>query len=117
MLKIRRAQMRFFSAAMQRSFELQMLAYVRTIFPSATEKNSDEEILRIIEDGIASASRYGIVGESDVQRYLKYMFIYGPDFDSNPNTAWAGEILRAEGVIGSKKMDRIDQYQRFYTNR
>ena len=117
MLKIRRSQMRLFGQAMERGFELRMLAYVRATFSSATEKPNDEQILSIIKKGIANASRYGIVGESDVQRYLKYMFIYGPDFDSNPNTACAGEILRADGVIGSKKMDRIDQYQRSYTNR
>lgn len=101
--------MQIFGEAMQRGFELRMLTYLRANFPSASE-NSDEEILRIIRQGIDDASRYDIVTEADVQRYIKYMFIYGPDFDANPETARMGEILRTD-VGGSKKMDRIDEYQ------
>jgi hypothetical protein len=109
MLRIRPAQMQMFGEAMQRSFQLRMLAYVRESFPSITEERSNEQILDMIAQGIDSAGRYHVGAEEDVQRYLKYVFIYGLDFDSKMEQI--GEILRADFLIGSKKMDRIDQYE------
>lgn len=100
--------MQMFGEAMQRGFELRMLTYVRANFASVSE-TSDEEILRIIRLGIDNASRYDIVTEADVQRYIKYMFIYGAELDSNPTIARMGEILQTD-LVGSKKMDRIDEY-------
>jgi hypothetical protein len=35
--------------------------------------------------------------------------MYGHDFDTNPNTAWAGEILHTKNLYGTTKMDRIDE--------
>jgi len=102
--------MEVLGAAMQRSFELRMLAYFRADPSSKTENNSDDEIRRTIALGIDRAYRYDIVRETDVQRYIKYMFIYGPGFDTDPKIARIGKILRSD-VVGSKKMDRIDEYQ------
>lgn len=116
MLRIRQEQMEVFGAAMQRSFELRMLASFRADPSSPTENLSDDEILSTITLGIDRASRYDIVNETDVERYIKYMFIYGPDFDTDPQSARIGEILRAD-VIGRKKMDRIDEYQVSVTER
>lgn len=111
MVRIRDAQIRVFSEAMQRSLELRMLTHLRVSFPAVTEEYSDQQIVRIITQGINSASQYGIVEEADVQRYLKYMFIYGLDFDANLQTARMGGILRTDSVVGSKKLDRIDEYE------
>jgi hypothetical protein len=37
------------------------------------------------------------------------MFIYGPEFDTDPEKARVGKILESD-LVGSKKMDRIHEY-------
>jgi hypothetical protein len=37
------------------------------------------------------------------------MVMYGHKFDTNPDTAWAGEILHAKELDGTAKMDLIDE--------
>jgi hypothetical protein len=109
MLRIRREQMQILGAAMQRSFELRMLAEFRADARPVAENMSDDEVLRTITLGIEAASQYGIVNEPDVQRYLEYMFIYGAEFDTDPEKERLAEILLSD-IVGNKKMDRIDEY-------
>jgi len=37
------------------------------------------------------------------------MVMYGHNFDTSPDTAWAGEILHAKELDGTAKMDLIDE--------
>ena len=113
MLTIRREQLRVLGEVMQRRFEERMLAHLRAEFPAVTRGQTDDDLLALVRRGVASAEPYGVRTEVDVQRYLEYMMIYGPDFDTNPRSAWAGDILRTEGIGGAKKMDWIDDYDLF----
>ena len=108
MLTIRYEQMQALDQAMQRQFERQMLAHLRAAFSSQTARSSDEYLTALIRQGIRNAAGYGVVNEFDVGRYIEYVLLYGPNFDSDSKTAWAGEILRTEEINGTQKMDRID---------
>lgn len=115
MLTIRNEQMLAFSAALQRQFELGTLAHLRKRFPEPREDRTDEQLLTMIGQGISKAARYGIVSQLDVTRFIEYMVLYGPEFDSQ--VAWAREILHSPGIPAREKMDRIDDYDTFGMNR
>ena len=39
--------------------------------------------------------------------------VYGPNFDTNPKTAWASHILNNKELSGTEKMNRVDEYALF----
>jgi hypothetical protein len=38
---------------------------------------------------------------------------YGSDFDTDPETSWAGKILRDESFTGTENMNQINDYELF----
>jgi hypothetical protein len=64
---------------------------------------SDEQVLRLIRDGIDESATHGIRAERDVARYIEFLVIFGPEFQS---LGWAGEILSTSTLDGAGKMDR-----------
>ena len=113
MLKIRAEQMDAFSAYMRKQFEDRMVEHLRSRFPRAVRHMQEEELRELVRKGVKRAEGYGVTQEFDVRRYLECTVEHGADFDVNPATAWAGKILSAEGLSGSAKMDRIDEYETF----
>ncbi len=109
MLIIRKEQMDIFGRYMLKQFEDRMVLHLRSAFPKQTKDKPEPDLRLIIQLGIEKAASYDVEGEDDVQRYLGYMVIYGPDFDRNRQTSWAGDILRIENLHGKLKMDRIDE--------
>jgi hypothetical protein len=107
MLVIRQQQMDVFRHHMVEQFIDRMIVYVRSTFAEQTRKVSDDGLRQTLRVGIDQAAQYGVTDEADVQRYLKYVFTYGPDFATAPRTAWAGEILQATNVNGTQKMERL----------
>jgi hypothetical protein len=107
--------MQTMAAMMDGQFEQRMTDHLRATFPDETRGHTDGELAARIRDGIASAGRHGVLGESDVQRYLEYTLIYGADFDRT--VPWAARILATEGVSGSKKMEWIDAHDQFGVDR
>ncbi|HEX5747841.1 MAG TPA: hypothetical protein VFZ09_16475 [Archangium sp.] len=117
MWKITASQMREMGKALQQRFELGAVDYLRTNFADWSELKPDAELFNLIRLAINRARTYGITIEADVLRYLDYMVIYSQEFDTEPATSWAGEILRAQELSGTEKMDRIDAYDEFVMNR
>jgi hypothetical protein len=66
-----------------------------------------DELRLLIDAGIEKAEYYGITAEDDVQTFLEYMLTYSPDFDTDPETSWAGEILCRKDIVGALKMLRL----------
>ena len=73
----------------------------------------ERELRATIHAGIERAEQYDIVSEVDIRRYLESVIVYGPDFDTNPKTAWAGHILHNKALSGTEKMNRVDEYALF----
>ncbi|WNG56715.1 hypothetical protein F0U59_19610 [Archangium gephyra] len=117
MWKITASQMREMGRVMQQRFELGAMDYLRTNFADWSKSKSDAELLGFIRLGINRARVHGVTTEADVLRYLDYMVIYGQEFDTEPATSWAGEILCSQELSGTEKMDRIDSYDQFVMNR
>ncbi len=111
MLKIRAEQMAILEAYMVRQFENKIIVHLRKNFPHETQELADDELRSFIQVGISRAKEYGVELEKDIQSYLEMMMIYGVDFDTNPKTTWAGEILRTKNINGTTKMNWLDDYE------
>lgn len=113
MLKIRKEQMETFKDDILRKFEDKMFIHLRSQFPEETKQMEEPELREMIHNGIFHARRYKVTLEPDVCRYLECMVLHGVDFDTNPQTSWAGDILRDKRMSGREKMNRIDDYEMF----
>jgi hypothetical protein len=113
MLIIRKEQMEVFRRYVLQQFEDRMVTHLRTACHERLNDMPEAELRTMIQYGIAKADGYGVKAEDDVQRYLELMVVYGSDFDTNPQTSWAGDILRTANLAGSVKIDRMDKYDLF----
>lgn len=113
MLIIRKEQWDVLSKYMVDQFVDRALAYLQRAFPEQTKDIPEQELRSIIRAGIDKAESYGITDEVDVERFLECMVRYGSDFDTDPETSWAGQILHDESLTGTEKMNQIDDYALF----
>lgn len=106
MLIIRKEQWEEFSRYMGDQFVDELMKYLLRKFPQKTEG----ELSLLIQGGIGTAQKYGITLEADVVRFLECMLTYGPRFDTDADTAWAGEILNNPELLGREKAKRLLQH-------
>jgi len=112
-LIIRKEQWDVLSKYMVDQFVDGAVVHLRKAFPEQT-KNLTEPVLRgMIRTGIEKAESYDVTDEADVERFLECMVRYGSDFDTDPETSWAGQILYDESLTGTEKMNQIDDYALF----
>jgi len=105
---LRKDQMEAFSVYMVRNFEKKMLHHLRETFKEQTAARDDASLLGAVQAGIKKSLKYGIEMEDDIRRYLEHMVIYGDEFDTDPKTSWAREILTLQNIDGTAKMNMID---------
>ncbi len=110
MLTIRREQIEAFRELMLDQFADRMRKYLVTALPEQTRAVPEEMLRARIRSGIEKAESHGLTTEWDICRFLQYVIRFGADFDSDPATGWAAEILETPAATGSAKMDRIDNY-------
>ncbi len=111
MFVIREEQMDAFSQAEIEKFENRMVLHLQSVFPDQTKNTPNPDLLNMIQLGIEKSTEYNITTEGDVRRYLECSILYGWDFDTKPETYWAGEILRDDDLDGETKMDMIEQHE------
>jgi hypothetical protein len=112
-LVVRREQMRVFEQALLTRYVNRMAERLRARFPSDTAKLEPADLETMIRDGIVAAARHGVKDEADVARYLEFVVSYGPRFDVDEKTAWAGAILRRTDLSGTGKMNALDDHELF----
>lgn len=110
---IRREQMDTLSVSMLKQFVDRMVAHLKQDFPVQTENMPEDDLRNSIKQSMETAEKYDITDEVDIERYLECTLLYSHDFDVNPETAWAGEILRNEALSGFDKMNQINDYELF----
>lgn len=74
---------------------------------------SEEQVRKIALTGIERAGEYEFRTEGQVAFYLELMLDFGPDFDVQATTAWAGEILNDDSLTPPQKMTRLDEVRTF----
>lgn len=113
MIAIRPEQMKTFSEVEIRKFEDRVIVHLQTSFPDQVGGIPEPKLRATIRKSLADASNYNVRDEVDVWRYIEYVVRYGADFDKNPATSWAGEILRNRDLAGTDKMNKIDDHDLF----
>src|ERR1700726_163908 len=104
MLTIRDAQMAVLAQANDSQTEDRALDHLRNCIPEVCAALSETELRGIVRWGRKRSRRYGIEGEVDFFRYLNLMFMFGFEFDTNPQYPWAMRTLMA----AAKPSARID---------
>jgi hypothetical protein len=74
-------------------FEAWASQHLRATFPERTAGMPDEELRDRVRSCAALCGRHGLATEEQVLCIAAAGFLIGADFDSDPNHAWAAEIL------------------------
>ena len=96
MLTINARQMAVFAAEARRRFVAKMRDHATSMFPQRTKQLGSDRLDQLIEDGIAAASRYGLITEQDVALFIDLMIGLAPDFDAAPECAWVRPFLEGD---------------------
>lgn len=100
MLVIRQSQMDALSQGAMRRFEDDLIGHFRQHLPAHHAQLGDEGTREAIRHGVQRARAYGIESEPDVAVYVRHMFLFGRDFDVDPQLPWAAHAL-TQGPVGS----------------
>lgn len=108
---IRPEQMRELDKSMNGAFETRALAHLRQTFPQFAASMGHQRLLELIRRGTIAACGFGVKIETDVLRYLEFEVLYGTGFDTKFDAAQ--RILLREDIDGTRKMDRLDDWEMF----
>jgi hypothetical protein len=104
MLKIRPAQMKIFEEAARRRFEDEMVVHSREFAPKLCETLGEDQLRVALRQVMERAGGYGFTFRGPIRLYVELMFLFGSDFDTDPQypalarilQAPAGQMVRAE---------------------
>ena len=111
MLKIREEQLETLSADSVRRFEQRMIRLLQTRWPVQTKDRADSDLLSWVQQAALKAAGYGIVSESDVERFLLWAWPRGLNLEELPPLAWAVQILHDHHFSPTEKLNELDNYE------
>jgi hypothetical protein len=94
-------------------FERRMIVRLQETYGANDRDASQENLRRFVRHGVSRAGKYGIASELHIARYLDLMVVWGHDFDSDPNIAWASTLLQDPNASAEEKLDRITERTQF----
>ena len=68
-----------------------------------------EWLKTLVNTGVSRARGHGFTLRGPLRLYLDLMFLFGSDFDTDPQYPWAGEVLKEQGM----EMERAAALRRF----
>lgn len=104
---IRKEQFEALGNVSKEHFVKQVTAHVQQFFPERYELLGEVQVLQMIRFGIQKAAAYGITAEADVCRYIDLLFVFGAQFDRDPQYEWAREILNDSSCSAAARMLRV----------
>jgi len=111
MLQIRAQQMTAFEQAALRRFEDDMVAHLAKFAPKHCEVIGESAVRQAIRLGMERAGKYGLTNRGPVRFFIELMFMFGSDFDTDPQLMWAIEVLN-----DPKLLDQMIKGDRLYEN-
>jgi hypothetical protein len=102
LLTMRQEQMAAFSRAEVEKFESWMLNHLLQSFPRQCGGLREAELRELIRYGIKRARVHQITSANDVSRFIDLMAMFGRDFDTDEQRAWASQILANRKTARSK---------------
>jgi hypothetical protein len=97
MLAIRSAQMEVLGDAVRLRFRNQVAAEIREHLPDHYAALGESGVHAAIEAGISQARGYAIVTEAGVTIFVRFMMLFGLEFDEDPSLPWARLVLEDPG--------------------
>jgi len=106
MLVIRKAQLQ----ALQEDLKKRQVAeLMRKTWPEECEQLGPAGLQPWIDLGFQKASSYDMHDPAEAVRFIHLMFALGEDFDTAPETAWAGTILHWAGASNELKLAALEK--------
>jgi hypothetical protein len=85
-----------------------MAQHLRDCFHDELGRVSERELRTLIDQALASATRFGLVSYRDCCRFLNVAVMLGWDFLARPETAWTVRVLTdARITSASARMERL----------
>ena len=108
MLTITKEQMAVFRGPAIEDYVKRTVAHLNERFPDKCKEMDEPKLNDLVKYGIQRSASYGISTEADVRRYIELMFIFGSDFDQDPELSWASSILNNKAIPNpTTKMNRL----------
>ena len=101
MLQINQQQLNMFREHARVRFAKKMISHVVEFFPNIYLFEGEKRIEMRIYAAIDQAAMFGLVGKSEVCKFINLTFMFGDNFYNKPNMQWVSDIL------GSKSNDRM----------
>lgn len=108
MLKVRPAQIKVFEGAALRQFEDEMVQHLAKFAPKHCQVIGEPAVRKAIQLGVRRAAKYGLTDRGPVRFYIELMFMFGSDFDTDPQVPWAMAVLKDPALTDQiAKADRL----------
>jgi len=104
MLVIRKEQREVFKDNQKQKFIKKTAVFLKKKYPEKTKVKTESTLSELINSTIDKALDYTIISENGVVAFLEFMFTLSLDFDSNPKTKWAQDILTDTNLNESNKI-------------
>lgn len=96
-------------AQLQR-FEDDLVTHLAARFSGWPAVQDPAQLRSLVREGQQLATKFGVVQQFDVRRFLEFRTEYGDSFDTIP---WIAKILKDSTLSGSGKMDQLDRRSLF----
>lgn len=81
-------------------FEERMIGHLERCFEEECELIGLSATKDLIRFGVDRATRFGIITERDMCKYIDLLFVFGRDLDADPELTWTTPILRNRQLKG-----------------
>lgn len=106
MLTIRKEQVKAFEEQKHQVFVDEMVQHIQIFTPKQFKIIGEASVRQVIILGISKAESYGLTYRGPVQFYIELMFMFGSDFDTDPQYQWIFEMLSTNK--NEDQMERAD---------
>src|SRR5437588_9782609 len=103
MFVIRQAQVEAMLEPMRRRFVEGTRAWLRGKWARKLELVSEDDLRKLIRQGMERALKYGIDTEASMSLFVELMVAVAPDFDDRPEAAWLKGLLENLKVPAQEK--------------
>lgn len=99
--------MEVFEELALRNYEDEMVQHIKQSTPKHSETIGEPAVRQVIRIGIERAKEYDLTNRGPGRFYIELMFMFGSDFDTDPQYPWAEEILSDSEI--TDQMERADR--------
>jgi hypothetical protein len=115
MFVIRTAQLEALRQAAIRQYEDDLVAHIRRFTPAHAASLGEPRLRPIIRQGIDRAGGYGLTNAGPARFFVECLFLFGGDFDSDPQLPWAGRTLTDPSIPDqSVRADQLYAHARHF---